>query len=303
MDSHGAKLSKVIKQCLAHEKPCTDNTRLSCWCFDCLCFSLYSVFRLCPKAWCCSVAQLCPTLCDPMDRSTPGFPVFHHHPEFAQTHVHWVGDTIQPSRPLSPLSPPALNLSQHQSLFQWVQKAWYPHSNFQPAEQPFSRFKEDRKSQKRWSAGQVVLPRTWKRRQGSACTRDHRIWAAWVRGTWVLQIQTCSQDTWILKLFFKIFIYLATSCLSCIMWDLSLWLVGPRAHRLNCFGVCESLAPLPGIKPTSTASEDGFLTSVPPGKSQFWSLTIKQQKKNEFLLHWVSLLLIKLTTRKAVQEM
>ena len=55
-----------------------------------------------------------------MDCSTPGFPVLHYLPEFAQTHVHWVDDVIQPSHPLSPLSPPALNLSQHQGLFQRV---------------------------------------------------------------------------------------------------------------------------------------------------------------------------------------
>ena len=64
--------------------------------------------------------QLCLTLCNPMDCSTPGFPVPHHLPELAQTHVHWVGDAIQPSCPLSPPPPPALNLSQHQGLFQWV---------------------------------------------------------------------------------------------------------------------------------------------------------------------------------------
>ena len=69
---------------------------------------------------CCSVAQLFPTLCDPMDYSTPGFPVFHQFLEFAQTQVHWVGDAIQSSCPLLPASPPALNLSQHQGLFQWV---------------------------------------------------------------------------------------------------------------------------------------------------------------------------------------
>ena len=50
-----------------------------------------------------SVAKLCPTLCDPMDCSMPGFPVLYYLPEFAQTHVHWVGDAIQPSHPLSPL--------------------------------------------------------------------------------------------------------------------------------------------------------------------------------------------------------
>ena len=55
-----------------------------------------------------------------MDWSTPGFPVHHQLPELAQTHVHWVSDTIQPSHPLSSPSPPAFNLSQNQGLFQWV---------------------------------------------------------------------------------------------------------------------------------------------------------------------------------------
>ena len=67
-----------------------------------------------------SVAQSCPTLCNPMNRSTLGLPVHHQIPEFTQTHVHWVGDAIQPSQPLSSPSPPAPNPSQHQSLFQWV---------------------------------------------------------------------------------------------------------------------------------------------------------------------------------------
>ena len=62
----------------------------------------------------------CPTLCDPVDCSMPGFPVLHYLLEFAQTHVHWVGDAIQPSNSLSPSSPPAFNLSQLQGLFQWV---------------------------------------------------------------------------------------------------------------------------------------------------------------------------------------
>jgi len=67
-----------------------------------------------------SVAQSCPTLCDPMNRSTPGLPVQHQLPEFTQTHVHRVSDAIQPSHPPSSPSPPARNPSQHQSLFQWV---------------------------------------------------------------------------------------------------------------------------------------------------------------------------------------
>ena len=64
------------------------------------------------------VAHWCPTLCDPMNRNTPGLPVHHQLPEFTQTHVHRVGDAIQPSHPLSSPSPPAPNPSQHQSLFQ-----------------------------------------------------------------------------------------------------------------------------------------------------------------------------------------
>ena len=67
-----------------------------------------------------SVAQSCLSLCDSMDCSTPGLPVHHQLPEFTQTHIHWVGDAIQPSHPLLSPSPPTFNLSQHQGLFQWV---------------------------------------------------------------------------------------------------------------------------------------------------------------------------------------
>ena len=72
------------------------------------------------KAQFSSVTQSCPTLCDPMNCSTPGLPIHHQLLEFTQTHVHQVGDAIQPSHPLSSPSPPAPNPSQHQSLFQWV---------------------------------------------------------------------------------------------------------------------------------------------------------------------------------------
>ena len=67
-----------------------------------------------------SVAQSCPTLCNPMNRSTPGLPVHHQLLEFTETHIHWVSDAIQPSHPLSSPSPPASNPSQHQGLFQWI---------------------------------------------------------------------------------------------------------------------------------------------------------------------------------------
>ena len=67
-----------------------------------------------------SVAQWCPTICDPMDCSTPGFPDHHQLLKLTQSHVHWVSDDIQPSHPLSSPSPPTFNLSQHQGLFKWV---------------------------------------------------------------------------------------------------------------------------------------------------------------------------------------
>ena len=68
---------------------------------------------------CCSVTQSSPTLCDPMDCSTPGFSVLHYFLEFAETHVRWISDDIQPSHPLSPASP-ALNRPQNRGLFQWI---------------------------------------------------------------------------------------------------------------------------------------------------------------------------------------
>ena len=64
--------------------------------------------------------QSCPTLCNPVNYSMPAFPVLHYLPKFAQNHIHWVGDAIQPSHLLSSPYPPAFNLSQHQGLFQWI---------------------------------------------------------------------------------------------------------------------------------------------------------------------------------------
>ena len=88
-----------------------------------------------------SVAQLCPTPCDPMNRSTPGLPVHHQLPEFTQTYVHRVGDAVQPSHPLSSPSPPAPNPSQHQGLFQWVNSSHEVAKvlEFQPQHQSFQR--------------------------------------------------------------------------------------------------------------------------------------------------------------------
>ena len=86
-----------------------------------------------------SVAQSCPTLCDPMNQSTPGLPVHHQLPEFTQTHVHRVGDAIQQSHPLLSPSPPAPNPSWHQGLFQWVNSSHEVAKvlEFQPQHQSF----------------------------------------------------------------------------------------------------------------------------------------------------------------------
>ena len=86
-----------------------------------------------------SVAQSCSTLCDPMDGSTPGLPVHHQLPESTQTHVHQVNDAIQPSHPMSSPSPSALNLFQHQGLFQWISSSHQVAKvlEFQPQHQSF----------------------------------------------------------------------------------------------------------------------------------------------------------------------
>ena len=88
--------------------------------------SIWSFFGHLERIWMSSFSQVssviqsCPTLCDPMDCSMPGLPVHHQLPELTQTHVHWVGDAIQPSHPLSFPFPPTFNPSQHQGVFKWV---------------------------------------------------------------------------------------------------------------------------------------------------------------------------------------
>ena len=89
----------------------------------CLCGSISRFFPInfhLISFYCCSLAQLCLTLRDPINCSMPGFSVLQHLLELVQTHVHWVSDAIQPSHPLLSPFPPAFSLSQHQSLFQWV---------------------------------------------------------------------------------------------------------------------------------------------------------------------------------------
>ena len=93
---------------------------LGCFCGPAVIAEGNHQVALCKMVQFSSVAQSCLILCDRMNRSMPGLPVHHQLPEFTQTHVHWVGDAIQPSHPLLSPSPPALNLSQHQGLFKWV---------------------------------------------------------------------------------------------------------------------------------------------------------------------------------------
>ena len=104
---------KITKSSIVEHEELQSNLKFVSWTFV---QSLWKSLSI--NVVCCSVAKSCPTLCDPMNCSTPGFPILHHLPEFAQTRVHWVSDHIQPSHPLSPSSPPAFNLSQHQGLFQ-----------------------------------------------------------------------------------------------------------------------------------------------------------------------------------------
>ena len=118
---------------------CSDSCPLNQWCYLTISSSAapFSFWRKgllsCPwlSRCCCSITKSCPTLCDPMDCGTPGFPVLHYLSEFAQTHIHWVDDAIQSSHPLlppsptlSPPSPPAVNLSWYQGLFKWVSPSY-----------------------------------------------------------------------------------------------------------------------------------------------------------------------------------
>ena len=108
-----------------------------------------------------SVTQSCPTLCDPMNHSTPGLPLHHQLLEFTETHVHRVSDAIQPSHPLSSPSPPALNPSQHQSLFQWVSQlfAWGGQSTGVSALASFPPKKSQGWSPSEWTVGSPCSPR------------------------------------------------------------------------------------------------------------------------------------------------
>ena len=113
-----------------HTKGSLDGRWIWGWMDTCICmaeFLCYSPKIITISLICyqfSSVAQSCLTLCNTMDCSMPGLPAHYQLLELAQTHVHQVGDAIQPSHPLSSPSPPAFNLSQHQSLFKWVSSSY-----------------------------------------------------------------------------------------------------------------------------------------------------------------------------------
>ena len=106
---------KIVKR-LFYPKQCTNLMQ----CLSKYLWHFSQNYNKQPSVQFSSVAQSCPSLCSPMNRSTPGLPVHHQLLEFTQTHVHRVSDAIQPSHPLSSTSPPAPNFSQQQTLFQWV---------------------------------------------------------------------------------------------------------------------------------------------------------------------------------------
>ena len=108
---HSAHALLLVLQCLLKQKGTAERERGTAMCMP--------PSPVWIQVTCCLVTKLCLTLCDLTDCSKPGFPVLHHLPEFAQIHVHWVGDAIQTSHPQLPTSP-ALNLFLHWGLFQWV---------------------------------------------------------------------------------------------------------------------------------------------------------------------------------------
>ena len=117
----GSKLGKEYYNAVyCHPDDLTSMQSISC---EMLGLMKHKLESRCSSVQFSSVTQSCSALCNPIDCSTPGFPVHHQLLELAQIHIHWVGDAIQPSYPLSSLSPPAFNLSQNQGLSQWVRSS------------------------------------------------------------------------------------------------------------------------------------------------------------------------------------
>jgi len=125
-----------------------------------------------------SVTQSCPTLCDPMNCSTPGLFVHHQLPEFTQTHVHHVGDAIQPSDLLSSPSPPDPNPSQHRSLFQWVNSAWGGQSTGVSASASFLPKKSQGWSPSEWTGWISLQSKGLSRVFSNTTVQKHQVFSA-----------------------------------------------------------------------------------------------------------------------------
>ena len=125
-----------------------------------------------------SVAQSCPTLCDPMNCSTPGLSVHHQLPEFTETHVHWVSDAIQPSQPLLSSSPPAPNPSQHQRLFQSQLFAWGCQSTGVSALASFFPKKSQGWSPSEWTAWISLQSKGFSRVFSNTTVQNHQFFGA-----------------------------------------------------------------------------------------------------------------------------
>ena len=125
-----------------------------------------------------SVAQSCPTLCDPMNRSTPGLPVHHQLPEFTQTHIHQVSDAIQPSHPLSSPSPLAPNPSQHQSFPMSKLFAWGDQSTGVSALAPFLPKKSQGWSPSEWIGWISLQSKGLSRAFSNTTVQKHQFFSA-----------------------------------------------------------------------------------------------------------------------------
>ena len=154
-----------------------------------------------------------------MNCSTPGFPVLHHLSEFTQTHVHWVSDVIQPSHPLPPLSPLALNLSQHQDIFQWAIS-----SHQWPAYWSLASFPSNEYS------GLISFRIDWFDLldvQGTikSLLQHHNSKASvlWHSAFFMVQLSTCVHDYWKNHSFDNTDLYCRKWCLCLLICDLGLW--------------------------------------------------------------------------------
>ena len=142
---------------------------------------------------CCAVTKSGSTLCDPMDSSMPGSPVLHHLPKCAQVHVYWIGDAIETSHSLSPPSPPAFNLSQHQDLFQWVSSLYQVAKVLELSPEQNKMLKKN----PNWDLSDKEVTESWqKRTPGEGAVLWEALRWAWARGQWAPQPRQACPESW-----------------------------------------------------------------------------------------------------------